>query len=108
MAALGSLLSGFVLSALILTGIAAPSFAVTAAAPAKVQPPGRGLVSAGHRAPSEAVRTSAVPLLGTAPMVLRPAAGHDGIKSGNRAAASMVTRHLTDRTAISRNRRTAT
>lgn len=103
MAARGSLLSGFVLSAVVLTGIAAPSSAVTAAAPAKVQPPGRTPISAEQRAPSREVRTGAVPLLGMAPMVLPPASGSDGIKSGNRAAASMVTRQLTDRTAISWN-----
>ncbi|SEF12092.1 YD repeat-containing protein [Arthrobacter alpinus] len=36
-------------------------------------------------------------------MVLPPATGPDGIKSGNRGAAAMVTRHLTDMTAISFN-----
>ncbi len=36
-------------------------------------------------------------------MVLPPASGPDASKSGNRSAASMVTRHLTDRTTVSWN-----
>lgn len=38
-----------------------------------------------------------------APMVLPPASGADGIKSGYRAAAAMTTRHLTDLTTLSFN-----
>jgi RHS repeat-associated protein len=100
MAALGSLLSGFVLSAVILTGLTAPSHAVTEA-PVNVQPPGGAPASAPPRI--SGVEASAAPSLGMVPMLLPPASGPDGIKSGNRSAASMVTRHLTDRTAISWN-----
>ncbi|WP_354254645.1 hypothetical protein [Arthrobacter sp. UYEF21] len=63
-----------------------------------VKPPGRAPASAPHRI--SGVEVSAAPALGMGPMVLPPASAPDGIKSGNRSAASMVTRHLTDRTAI--------
>jgi hypothetical protein len=107
MSAARSLLSGLVLSALVLTGISVPAQAATA--PETTHPPGtlksmspvHATIHAPLQAPSRALPGLAS--LGLAPMVLPPASGPDGIKSGNRSAAAMVTRHLTDMTANSWN-----
>lgn len=98
-----SLVSGFVLSALVLSGLSAPAHAATPAATASTTHP-PGAFSAINPVRVLALAAArALPFLGLAPLVLPPATGPDGAKSGNRGAAAMVSRHLTDMTAVSWN-----
>lgn len=96
MAAARSLLSGLVLSAVVLTGLAVPAGA--AQTPTAVQPPG----SAFTLGPATLEPAAAVPVnLGVAmnlPLVdnLPPATGPNGHLAGARSAAGTVSRDLTD------------
>ena len=96
MAAARFLLSGLVLSAVILTGVAVPAGA--AQTPTAVQPPG----AAPALTPAALEPAAAVPAnLGVAMNLplndsLPAAAGPNGHLAGNRSAAGMVSRNLTD------------
>lgn len=103
MAALRSLLSGLTVSAVLAAGIAVPAHAAPApAAGHAAQPPGRTRTALVPHSPTGA-GASAVPVFGMSPMVLAPPSGANGINSGNRKAASMVSRHLTDLSSIGWN-----
>ncbi|MCQ6270816.1 hypothetical protein M8J71_10020 [Pseudarthrobacter sp. R1] len=98
MAAARSLLSGLILSAVVLAGLAVPAGA--APTPAATRPPS---ATAFTLAPATLEPASAVPAnLGVAmslPLVdngLAPATGPNGHLAGDRSAAGMVSRNLTD------------
>jgi RHS repeat-associated protein len=97
MAAARSLLSGFVLSAVVLSGLAVPAQAAQTTAVAR--PPG---TAAFTLAPATLAPAAAVPAnLGVAASLplnnnLVPATGANGILSGDRPAAGMVSHKLTD------------
>ncbi|WP_248760336.1 RHS repeat domain-containing protein [Pseudarthrobacter sp. SSS035] len=98
MAAARSLLSGLVLSAVVLTGFAVPADA--SQTPTATRPPGDAAFTL---APTTLEPASAAPAnLGVAlslPLVddgLAPATGPNGVLSGSRSAAGMVSHKLTD------------
>ena len=92
MAAYQSVLSGFVLSAMVLTGLSAP--AATAQPPPAAQPAAAlpATLPPAVTAPLNLAVAQSLPLSDTLP----PAAGPNGILSGARKAASMVTQSLSD------------
>src|SRR6478735_2091032 len=92
MAAYQSVLSGFVLSAMVLTGLSAP--AATAQPPTAAQPAAAlpATLPPAVTAPLNLAVAQSLPLDDNLP----PAAGPNGILSGSRKAASMVTQSLSD------------
>jgi len=105
MAAVRSLLSGLVLSTVVVTGLTVPA-ANAAQTPSAAQPQGNAAFTL---TPAALAPAAAVPAnLGVAmslPFVnnLPPAAGANGHLAGNRSAAAVLTRNLTDRVKLGWN-----